>query len=108
MHFKGPISLAQITLEAPSEIEYSSREVLGLTLILGFSALLAVSIMFEAPPVIHKEKDETANETFCQECEEEKSELSNPYDDKLSKKYGQKILKTQFSTQAEENESLLF
>ena len=54
--------------------------------------------MFEAPPVVHKEKSEPLNETICRECEEEISELSNPYDEKLSKKYGQKILKTQFST----------
>ena len=108
MHINGSISLAQITLEAPSEIEYSPREILGLALILGFSALLAVSIMFEAPPVVHKEKDESSNETICNECEQERSELANPYDEKLSKKYGYKILKTEFSTQAEENVSLLF
>jgi len=64
--------------------------------------------MFEAPPVVLKEKKNPHNESICRECEEERSELANPYDEKLSKKYGQKILKTQFSTQAEENVSLLF
>ena len=53
--------------------------------------------MFEAPPVVLKENKDPHNESICRECEEQRSELANPYDEKLSKKYGQKILKTQFS-----------
>ena len=43
-----------------------------------------MSIIYEAPV----RKDEEVNEKICKECEEQKSQESSPYDEKLSKKYG--------------------
>jgi hypothetical protein len=47
-HEKLPgLHLAQITVEAPSRIEVTNLELLGLALILGFSALHAISLLSE-------------------------------------------------------------
>jgi len=43
------LNLAQITLEAPSRATFNSLELFGLAMILGFSALHAISLMMEKP-----------------------------------------------------------
>ena len=47
-HLPG-LHLAQITIEAPSRINVTNYELLGLALILGFSALHAITLMMEEP-----------------------------------------------------------
>lgn len=87
-------------------VTMSRQELLGITLILGFNAVIMLSIInddqaYLPPTTKNKEKflreNSAHSQRICKECREMersiKSEQSSKYDERLSQKYGQRILR---------------
>ena len=90
---------------AKADTQLSRQEMLGITLIIGFNAVIMLSIINDEQaylPPTTKNKEKFLRESIrseqrlckdCQQLEQSMQSEANKYDERLSQKYGQRILR---------------
>lgn len=97
--------LQQQSASDKSDVQMSCQEMLGVSLIIGFNAVIMLSIInddkaYLPPTAKHKEKflrENGGQGLLCKDCRQMEKAMrnseSNKYDERLSQKYGQRILR---------------